>query len=67
MTCKVQILAPIWVDDEKKTKSSGEVFLPDALAEEHDKAGRVLILERDGVEDQWPGCCAHHDCGKAED
>ena len=46
---------PILVGDEIKT--SGETLMNDADAIEHDKAGRVLILERDGVEDQWPGCC----------
>ncbi|HNB43145.1 MAG TPA: hypothetical protein PLL72_03020 [Burkholderiaceae bacterium] len=57
MTCKVQILAPIVVGNEIKT--SGVVMLPDSDAEEHDKAGRVLIVERDGIEEQWAGCCSN--------
>lgn len=58
MVCKVQILAPILVDGSIKT--TGEAMLSDADADAHEAEGRVEILERDGVEPIWKGCCDNH-------
>lgn len=57
--CIVQVLAPIVVGGAIVT--SGEAELPEAEAVEHDLAGRVAILSRGGVPEQWAGCCDHHD------
>lgn len=53
--CLVQVLSPIVVNG--KIVTSGEVTLPEDEAVEHDRAGRGAILSRDGVLEQWPGCC----------
>lgn len=56
--CKVQVLAPIVVNGAIVT--SGEVNMPEADADEHEKAGRVAIITRNGAPEQWAGCCANH-------
>ncbi len=56
--CKVQVLAPIVVNGAIVT--SGEVTLPDVDADEHEKAGRVAIITRNGAPEQWAGCCSNH-------
>lgn len=56
-TCEVQVLAPIVTDGGIVT--SGQVTLPEAVADEHDKAGRVAIISRNGQPEQWAGCCDH--------
>lgn len=61
MQCKVQVLAPIVVNGSIVTK--GEVDLPEAEADEHDKAGRVAIISRDGKPEIWAGCCDNHTHG----
>ena len=58
MVCKVQILAPLLIDDVIET--SGVAMLSDDEAETHEKEGRVEILERDGIEPMWNGCCENH-------
>lgn len=55
--CLVQVLSPIVVDDVVVT--CGNVTLPESVADEHDKAGRVAIISRGGVPEQWAGCCSH--------
>jgi len=55
--CLVQVLSPIVV--KGKIVTSGELTLPEAEADDHDKAGRVAIITRNGVEEQWAGCCNH--------
>lgn len=55
MECKVQVLAPIVVNGAIVTK--GEVTLAEVEADEHDKAGRVAIVSRDGKPEMWAGCC----------
>lgn len=55
--CVVQVLAPIVVNGAIVT--SGQVTLPEAEADEHDKAGRVAIVTRGGQVEQWAGCCNH--------
>lgn len=59
MECTVQILAPIVVNGSVVT--SGEVTLPEVEADEHDKAGRVAIIFRNGKPERWAGCCDRHD------
>lgn len=56
--CLVQVLSPIVVNGAIVT--SGEVTLPEADADEHDKAGRVAIITRNGQIEQWAGCCDNH-------
>jgi hypothetical protein len=58
MECTVQVLAPIVVNGAIVT--SGEVTLSEAEADEHDKAGRVAIMTRNGQPEQWAGCCDSH-------
>ena len=53
--CLVQVLSPIVVDGGIVT--SGEVSLPETEADQHDKAGRVAIITRNGQVEQWAGCC----------
>lgn len=53
--CRVQVLSPIVINGAIVT--SGEVTLPEAEADAHDKAGRVAIITRNGAPEQWAGCC----------
>jgi hypothetical protein len=53
--CLVQVLSPIVVNGGIVT--SGEVALPESEADQHDKAGRVAIIARNGQVEQWSGCC----------
>jgi len=55
--CLVQVLSPIVVDGVVVTR--GNVALPESEADEHDKCGRVAIISRNGVPEQWAGCCNH--------
>lgn len=55
--CLVEVLSPIVVNDTIVT--SGQVTLPEAEADDHDKAGRVAIITRNGQVEQWAGCCDH--------
>jgi hypothetical protein len=58
MECTVQVLAPIVVNGLIVT--SGYVTLSEVEADEHDKAGRVAIMTRNGQLEQWAGCCDSH-------
>lgn len=53
--CLVQVLAPIVVNGAIAT--IGQVMLPENEADQHDKAGRVAIITRNGQTEQWAGCC----------
>ena len=55
MACTVQVLAPIVVNGT--IVASGQVTISEAEADEHDKAGRVAIMTRNGQPEQWAGCC----------
>ncbi len=57
--CQVQVLSPIVINGAIVT--GGEVTLPEAEADAHDKAGRVAIITRNGQIEQWAGCCDHGD------
>lgn len=49
------MLSPIVVNGAVVT--SGQVTLPEADADEHDKVGRVAIITRNGEIEVWAGCC----------
>ena len=56
--CLIQVLSPIVVNDVIVT--CGQLTLTEAEADEHDKAGRVAIITRNGNPEQWKGCCDNH-------